>query len=339
MSEQFHVERLHLDDVSEIGSFLNTVWGASYGSSARPDFTPSYLQWLYGGPDSERHALVGVRHDRSLVAFKALLFRPTRYRGRCLRAHVTTHLAIHPGLSLQQRVDALIRITVPHSFLTDRDLCPDAPVDLIFAFYEEEKNIPRNTVHLMEQYGLVRSFVPFQQAIANRATVQAAVDHARTDRRVVRQATMDDAPVIEDLFNRHTARQSLAITMTAERIEHHLFGLPNSRVVLLEEGGTPTGFVAFYLLDVARAGVRSQAVIVEFLIVEGSRWAAALLLDQALEFSSLSGARGVVMENPTYVGLEGFRDCGLVPSARRMLLSTVSERPLDLESAFVCDVK
>jgi len=48
MSERFHVEWLHLDGISEIGSFLNEVWGASYGASTRPDFTPDYLQRLYG---------------------------------------------------------------------------------------------------------------------------------------------------------------------------------------------------------------------------------------------------------------------------------------------------
>jgi hypothetical protein len=153
---------------------------------------------------------------------------------------------------------------------------------------------------------------------------------------------VDDADIAElgRLFERVADRQPFAFAMSGDRLRHHILGLPRSRSYLVEERGVPSAFVVWYLMDILKASGPSRMAVVEFLINDGARDATCLLLSEALAYARASEARGVVIENPTYLDVDTQRFCRIAPSMRRMVVTTRTRvRAFECDGAFLCDVK
>jgi hypothetical protein len=69
-----------------------------------------------------------------------------------------------------------------------------------------------------------------------------------------------------------------------------------------------------------------RVVVVEYLIVGGAAATAPALMAPVLQFSNEQGAKGVVIENATYLDAEVYTLAGFVPSTRRMVGSMGSRR-------------
>jgi hypothetical protein len=140
------------------------------------------------------------------------------------------------------------------------------------------------------------------------------------------------------LFVTTARRVPLSSALSGDPLRHHFFGLAASRVHLVEESAEPVGATLFYLMDTERLGRRSRVVVIEFLLARSAE-AVVRLLAAALECAREHGAKGVVIENATYLDPDTLRESGVVPSTRGMLLALVSRQPIPRGPAFLADVK
>jgi hypothetical protein len=330
--------RLDQRHVAEIGSLVNQVWHEAYGSSPHPRFSREYLEWLYGGPDASLNLLLGRRIDGRLIAFKALVARRVLLHGQRLLAHLATHLSIDPGLPLSERIQTGSMLMLSQTFMHDESLALAEQPDLAFGFFEGGKTLIHSTARALASYGLVRSTVTFQQSIVSPPAFRAASENAAAASLDVRPATRADVPAIGALLGRLSASLPLTIAMTPAALEHHLFNLPQGQAHVAVDSGTPAGAILFYPMEAEKLDQISRVVVVEYLLADTAE-AALPLLREAVEFARASNARGVVVENATYLDPDLRRACGIVGSTRRMLLSTVAHSPVPLEDRFMLDVK
>jgi hypothetical protein len=328
------LSRLTSSDLSDVGRFLHATWQHQYGDASYPAFSQSYLEWLYGGPHENDTVLLGVRASGRLVAFKAMLFRPLMVQGQPRRSHVSTHLAVDPFLPLADRVAALGAVTSPQSFEHYFERADAEPghdkdaLDTLIAFYDDNKGYHRSTDNLFAQAGFTRSKIPFQHAIVSprRVDVNLIRTAAESSGIDVRQAVVGESALIARLFNQVARQHTVALAVTPAWVQHHMFGLADSRVFLALESGVPTGFLSCYALDTLSGASVRRVVVIEYLIVGGAAATAPALMAPALQFSNEQGAKGVVIENATYLDAEVYTLAGFLPSTRRMVGSLGSRR-------------
>jgi hypothetical protein len=328
------LSRLASDDLAEVSRFLRETWQHQYGAASYPAFSTSYLGWLYGGPHENDTILLGVRAAGRLVAFKALLFRPLLVQGQPRRSHVLTHLAVDPSLPLSDRVAALGAITAAQ-FCEHPFEGPDArtgdeggTLDTLIAFYDDKKGYHRSTDSIYAQAGFTRSKIPFQHAIVSPRRVEMNLirGSAEVPGIEVRPALIAEAALIARLFNQVARQHTVALAVTPAWVQHHMFGLVDSRVYLALESGVPTGFVSCYALDTLSGDSIRRVVVIEYLIVGGTAATAPALMAPAVQFSNEQGAKGVVIENATYLDPEVYTRAGMLPSTRRMVGALGSRR-------------
>ncbi len=66
----------------------------------------------------------------------------------------------------------------------------------------------------------------------------------------------------------------------------------------------------------------------------------AMLLNEALKLANKIGAKGIVIENATYLEFDDYREIGLMPTFRKMTMSVISKsHSMDYFGSFRCDVK
>jgi hypothetical protein len=320
------LERLPHSAIPEIAAFLNRVWGDAFQSTGCPLFECDFLNWVYGGPDAGRTALVGARKDRRLVAFKAMVPRALTVKGATYQTYIGTHLAIDPTLALSDRL-AVLPIG-DQLWLTDA-LCPRAEMSV--TFFDAQKPLAKRTADRVASQGLTRVVRSFPQmvvveALLARAPVASVVRHARAD----------ESAALAALASASSRAASMSVIWTAKRVEHHWFGAPDAEVFVCEEAATLTGACAVYRLPTRKAGSTFTVAIVEALFAASAPEGLALLR-AAVEYGKRIGARGVVVENATW--LDQPRDWGLAPSGRQMQLAVSSRHPIDVGSSWRLDVK
>jgi hypothetical protein len=129
--------------------------------------------------------------------------------------------------------------------------------------------------------------------------------------------------------------------MTENELKHHFFGHPDHQTFVIPVKGAIQSFINFYPLIIVREEQRAVYIIVEFLITESDNQAhAALLLNQAVSFAESIKAKGIVLENATYLNYDAYRQLGLTPSLRRMTMSVIAKNnDFDYVGNFRCDVK
>lgn len=317
------LERFHVADPEEVATFLNSAWERAYGPAVRPVFTEEYLRWLYGGPDAERTAIVGVRIDGRIAALKAMLSRELVVQGVAAPAYLVTHLTIEPTLSLAERV-ALQPLASDQLWL-DSSVCD--PTDFAYAVFDAEKPIARKTEASLARQGVSRVIGEFTQMVVAPTLIQRLSTSV-----VSRAATLDDASAIAELSRRFERSASLAVRLTPDRVRHHWFEAPGAEVLVTEDDDGLSGACCVYRLQTTRGIV----AVIESLLTTSTA-AGVALLRQVLPYATRVGARGVVLENATMI--DGPREIGLTPTGRAMQLAVMSRRPVDIGTTWLVDVK
>jgi hypothetical protein len=321
------LERFRLSDIPEIVTFLNRVWGIAYGPAVRPVFTEEYLRWLYGGPDADQTAIVGVRKDGRIVSVKAMLARELIVAGGTpRRAYLGTHLAIDNQLSLAER---LALLSVADQLWMNREIC--TPADIAYTVFDAVKPLVKRTEALVAKRGVTRVIGTFSNMVVTPELVERSPTNL-----VSRPGTPDDVAEIAALAGRLARSASLALHLTAARVRHHWFNAPSGEVFVTESGDGLLGACCVYALGTTRGAEPAMVAVLESFLATRPE-AGIALLREALHYARRIGARGVVLENGTW--LDEPRAYGLVPSSRQMQLAVMSRDPVDIGTSWLVDIK
>jgi hypothetical protein len=307
-----------------------------------PIFTAEYLRWLYGGPDRARHFILACRLAGRLVGLRALLDRRVSSGGKIWTAYLSTHLAIHPDVGDSLRREVRDHLLQPLTLLTDDSEASNSRArNVLVAFFDDAKQaLIGRTAHRASSEGVTMSRATFHQAVVSPAALEARVREVERSDTRVRPVDDRDCAGLAQLFDRVAGRQPFAFAMNADQLRHHILGVPRGRSDLVEERGAPSGFITYYVMEILKASGPSRVVVVDLLVCDGTGEAARLLAHEALHYARASEARGVVIENPTYLDIDTRRSCGIVPSTRRMVITTRSRtRAFECDGGFLCDVK
>jgi hypothetical protein len=263
------------------------------------------------------------------VAYQAFLYRDYFWE-KPIRAYLETHAAISPAIDSRKRIECLIRLSQQFPIFHPKSDFHDANCDMVIAFTDETKKtgafLDR---YLQKEYQLERTLFSTLEifvVIPNRlaAFLQHHADEGAPCR--LRDATSEDMPVLSRLFNQPPPGGELKMMMTKEELEYHLFGGKGHRTTVLEEGGSMKGFIHAYPMKAIRNMKPTSYLAIEFLYYDSYRPGVfALLLNAAVQHGRDLGIRTISLENTTYLENRDFKDAGLVPALRKMLLS-VAER-------------
>jgi GNAT superfamily N-acetyltransferase len=337
--------RLSFDDISEISTFLRSVWSKGYGRMGSPDLSEDYLHWVLGGPDKSRNLLFGGRINNELVAYQSFLFRTMDYCGRELNCYLNTHLAVSTKIDLRARLECLFEMEQQCVLLDERSKYYDPNCDLIFAFFEAGKPLKQTEDRLLRKcFGITRfDYATFNQfmIVPKRLRSYLKENGIEEGCPLLRHMSESDSRELTNLFNEIPECLHFTRIMTQEELKHHFFGHPNHRTSVAETEGKIRGFINYYPIDIIRDGHPSSYIIVEFLVSEDRNLGLmAILLNEALRLAEETGAKGVVLENATYLDTERCQEIGLMPTFRRMTMSLITKNhQVDYFGGFRSDIK
>lgn len=334
--------RLSIADIPQISRLLMSVWPGNYGRMGFPNFREDYLHWVFGGPNSDKHILLGGKISDELVAYLSSLYRRIYYRGRTINGYLYTHMTISPHLSSQVRFDGLIKML--HLI---QDIYFSSDCDLIYGFSEERKGFRDNLMKLGETYTKI-DFKNARQLAFNQFLVDPGKlrkylqEHSgEIGKLQLRPASDSDYAEITALFNRKGAEKGLSVQMAEEELRHHFHGHPDHRTFVTESNGIIKGFNNYYALDIIKGDKSCKYVVVELLVSEDTNGNyITALLQETINFAEEIGARAVVIENATYLNYDACKTLGLLATFRRMIMTVIPRTCLidDLDG-FMCDVK
>ena len=335
MSDSLEICRLSQFEIPEISELLNRVWPVLYGDTGCPFFSENYLSWVYGGPNATEHFLVGCRLGGKLIGFKAYLFRNGMFGGEWVRCYIATHLAIDANADMATRFELARYLSSLH-VLTDDDGDIASPKGTVcLAFFEDTKSLAHSAKRIHTDSGIKSASAPFQQAVVDRFTLRNLKIPQDID---LRRATAADNSVLYLLLCTQNLN-GFSWLASVSVIDHHYHAAPNSQVWLAERGGEAVGFLAGYTLDWTRQGKQSRMFVVETMIAADDLVAISLLA-KASTHAVENGLRGVVVENPTYLGLDDPAACGVILTPRRMRAVARSKNNIDgFLKSFSCDIK
>lgn len=320
---------LSVEDAGEIADLLNATWPTKYGDTGCLVFTEDYLKWLYGGPDSDLNFLRGLRIDGKLVVAEAALFRQLSDGNKDWKAHIATHLTISPDLDLLTRIGLAAKMSTA---LTD-----ELKEDQIFiSFFEKSKGLVKSTKKIAEGKSAqkVKEFA-FRQAIVNAKKTQALANSVNGI--TVRTANKSDVPYIQTLIRK--SKSSLFLNSSSDALWHHFSNAPGAMYLVAERDSKIVGFISTYILDWIKNGQTTRNVVAEVILGESPEYI-AVLLDRALEQAKSAGARGVVIDNTTYLDEIVAYDAGIVSIPKEMVLvARYKDEAPSFEHGFLIDVK
>ncbi|HUL22607.1 MAG TPA: hypothetical protein VLZ10_14220 [Thermodesulfobacteriota bacterium] len=336
---------LHLDDISEISQFLRSVWSEGYGSMGAPDLTEDYLRWVLGGPNKSKNLLFGGRINDELVAYQSFLVRTMDYCGRELNGYLNTHLAVSTKIDLRARLECLFEMEQQYVLLDSRSKYYNPDCDLVYGFFEAGRPLKFAGDKLLKKcFGITRfDYLTFNQFMIVPKRLRGYLKRNGREENSfwVRHAGQKDSRELATLFNAIPEPPRFTRVMTEAELEHHFFGDPNHSTCVVETEGAIKGFINYYPLGIMKGGQLFSYVIVEFLFSkEGDLGWTALLLDEALKLAEEIGAKGVVVENATYLEFDRCQAIGLIPTFRRMTMSLISKsHSIDPLGSFRSDIK
>jgi len=334
---------LTLEDIPQISNLLMSVWPVNYGTMGFPKFDQDYLNWVFGGPNRDRHILFGGKIQNELVAYYSLLYRRIHYSGYLFDGYIGTHMTILPHLSSQERFNCLLQMlyNIEKSYLS-------ANCDFIYEFSEEKKlfrDVLRNfverytKVHVEDAYRFSFSqfFVQGEELLKYCGENVEAIDELQ-----VRDALEKDYGAITNLFNNaSSAKGEFTRQMTESELRHHFCGHAAHRTAVIEIHGVIQGFNNYYPLEIIKDGKARKYIIIEYLILDhiNSNYMTALL-KETVNYAIQIGAKGVVIENATYLDLNTYRELGVKPTFRKMVMEIYSKNNVISNlDGFRCDVK
>lgn len=329
LAAEVEFERLTTDNATEIAELLNATWPTLYGETGCIVFNEAYLKWLYGGPDQHNHFIRGLRVDGKLMVVEAALYRPLSDGNTDWDAHLATHLAISPDLSLMMRVAVASKI----SEALKENLVYEG---LSIAFFEKAKGLVSTTKNIAKDKSsqLVEEFV-FSQAIANARRVQMVADTASGI--TIRPAQDTDMSAVQDLIR--NTDSALYLNSGEDALWYHYSQAPEALCLVAEREEKVVGFLSTYVLDWAKGDQVTRNVVAETILGDQPEILAALL-NRALEQVKSVGARGIVFDNISYLDEDTARDAGILPIPKEMVFVTRgAKEPPKVGTGFLIDVK
>ena len=337
--------QLGLEHTDAILALLQTSWRSQFSTGTYPVFSRRYLDWVYGGPHARDNVLLGYEAGGRLVGFRAMLFRSVAVHGTTTRAHISTHLAVDPGLPRSSRIDAVAALSEVYSYVhpsTDSDASDSGHLDTLVSFFDEASEFRRYqqaTATRLASAGVARVKIRFQPAIVHVSRVRACLARHAASVPDIGIASPDDADALAELFAARGRGRDVFVTVSPDWVRHHLFGFDDSRVYVSRQDGALTGCVSCYALDTLAGDNIRRVVIIEYLLASSPASAAALVAE-TLGFADEQGARGVVLENSTYLSAELCSEVGLMPSLRRMVAAVACRSvPVGTLADLLLDVK
>jgi hypothetical protein len=341
------ISRLTFEDIPEISALLAAVYPMpeNFSKIGCPTFAKDYLCWIYGGPNKEKHVLIGARIDNTLVAYQIFLYRKISYCGDILNGYLCTHAAISPQFDARIRYNYAIQFGKQHVLFNKDSDCFIPDCDLVYAFYDMERPTREVLNRGLRKYFQIdmKSHPGFNSfmVIPRRVKMYVSDNPAQKSSFLVRTATEEDASQLTELFNQVPDEPHFMVLMTEDELRHHFFGHPDHRTVVIERQGTIEAFINYYPLEIIKEDTISSSVIVEYLVSNSvNRTYAAALLYDAVMFAEEIQARGVVIENATYLDYDVYRPLGLMPTFRKMTMAAIVRK-----NAFThveklrCDIK
>lgn len=326
---------LSLDDCDDILGLLRDTWPVLYGDTGCIDFDGDYLRWLYGGPDADRHLLLGCFKGDRLVGVKAALYRRLTVSGALRDGQLASHLAIANDLSLGERMTAASELSRPHSLTGFEGWEGFAADTLSIAYFETDKPLARNTERSATKAGYSVTTLPFRQAIVNPRKLAAQLDSM--DAPDLRPMRHEDVPDVLELMSRSNA--DIRWSPSPEAFWHHTAMAPSGSATVAIRQGAITGMIASYPLNWLRDGQTTHSRIVETLAYE-TRADLLYLLNSTLEIARDTGSRGVVLENATYIDAETRKACAILLTPREMVMMIRAHTPLGAQpTSFAIDLK
>jgi len=337
--------QLGLDDIPEISKFLLSVWSEGYGRMGSPDLREDYLQWVLGGPNKNKNLLFGGRINNELVAYQSFLYRTVYYSGKRLNAYLNTHLAVSTQIDLRARLECGFQMGEQHVLFDARSKYFDPNCDMVLAFFESEKPLKYTGDRLLRKcFGITRfDCITFNQfmIVPKRLRNYMNQNCMGEDPSLVRHASESDSNELTKLFNDIPENPHFTRIMTEEELQHHFFGHPYHLTSVIETEGKISAFINFYPLEIIKEEQSSSYIIIEFLFSKDKNQRfVAMLLNEALKRAEEIGAKGVVLENATYLNFDYYREIGLMPTFRKMTMSVISKNhSMDYFGSFWCDIK
>jgi hypothetical protein len=337
--------QLSFHNISEISTFLRSVWSKGYGRMGSPDFSEDYLHWVLGGPNKSKNLLFGGRINNELVAYQSFLFRTMDYCGRKLNCYLNTYLAVSMRIDLRARLECLFEMEQQCVLLDERSKYYDPNCDLIFAFFEAGRPLKYTEDRLLRKcLGITRfDYATFNQFIILPKRLRTYLNQNCIEEAsfLLRYASESDSNELSKLFNDIPDNLHFTRIMTVEELRHHFFGHPNHFTSVIETEGKIKAFINYYPMEIIKEGYSSSYVIVEFLFSKDrNRRFMAMLLNEALKLSEKIGAKGAVVENGAYLDFDYYREIGVMPTFRKMTMSVISKNhSVDYFGSFRCDIK
>ncbi|MDO5658405.1 MAG: hypothetical protein Q4G36_08805 [Paracoccus sp. (in: a-proteobacteria)] len=326
------IVNLGVDSVPEIISLLKKVWADSYGENSYPHFTEDYLRWLYGGPNENRNILRGVRNKMGdLIAFRVDLYRPANLNGQRRDAYVSRHLAIDPKASFNQRLSVAAEFGRLVPIERDRSA-------VSVAYYETEKHIAKTSKRLAMRRGMQIFEQRFSQFVVNRKKLLAKEESSIELEAL--KLTAADCDEAVNLLSSRSSEKSLLWAPNANELAYHTLNAPEHfSLIARSSSGKLVGLIGCYALDLMQASQKKRILICETLAVRCPN-VANFLLRRALDYSDNVGARGVVIENASYLSDEVIMAAGLLRSPRQMIYAIRGiDLPPTLSEGFSTDLK
>lgn len=333
--------RLRTADLPEVSALLKATWPALYEKNGCPDYSADYLRWAYGGPHADRHYLAGFRWRGRLVAYQGFLFRRVTYRGALFQAYLNTHATISPNLEWGLRCTCSAEMLRQHVLYNG--YVPDC--DLIISFFDDDKKIRASGDKILKQRHQTERHVSasFQHHAILVGTLERSLMGMERSASAVRLrcGTPEDLPELAALYRQLADSSMIVREMDTAELGHCLFGDPAHHTMLAERDGVLRAFMHWYSAGFVRGPQRYSYVLIEHFVNHPfDAECAALLLQEAVKTAKGSGAKGVVMENATYLDGAAYRPLGLMPTFRRMTMTVVAKYSIEPSPGrFLCDVK
>jgi N-acetylglutamate synthase-like GNAT family acetyltransferase len=326
---EIDLEPLSVENVGEIATLLNETWPTLYGNTGCIVFTEDYLKWLYGGPDSDRHILQGFRFDGKLMAVEAALFRQLSNGEKDWGAQLATHLTISPDLDLLTRIGLASKMS---EALTD--VLEDNEISI--AYFEKAKGLVRSTRKIANGNSTQQiKEIEFRQAIVNAKKAQTLAKSANGI--TTRTAQKSDLPSIQTLIR--NTKSSLFLNPSSDVLWYHITEAPGAMYLVAEQDAEIVGFLSTYVLDWTKDGQITRNIVAEVILGDRPEYL-AVLLDSALEQAKSVGARGVVIDNITYLDEKIAYCAGIVSIPKEMVLVARCAKELpSVIQGFLIDVK
>jgi hypothetical protein len=337
--------QLSFGDIPEISEFLGPVWSEGYGTMGSPDFSEDYLHWVLGGPNQSKNLLFGGRINSELVAYQSFLFRTMDYCGRKLNCYLNTHLAVSMKIDLRARIECISEMGQQYVLLDSRSKYYNADCDLVYGFFEAGRPLKCAGDRLLKTcLGITRiDYLTFNQfmVVSKRLRGYLKQNGIEEGSSIVRYGRENDSKELAELFNELPENPHFTRKMTEAELSHHFFGDRNHRTSLVETEGKIRAFINYYPMGIVKGGQLFSYIIVEFVFSkERNLRFMAILLNKALKWGEEMGAKGVVLENATYLDIDDCREIGLLPTFRKMTMSLISKNhPIDPLGGFRSDIK